>query len=202
MNRKSTPSIEYLSDGALSYFPDFLTPEQASIYFDELRQSLRWAQSEIRLYGKTHKIPRLNAWYGESGIRYRYSGTEFEAIPWTPVLADIRARLIDGFALPINSVLANYYRSGQDCMGWHADNEPELGAEPVIATVSLGVTRTLRFRHKRREQAAFGVDLAPGSLLIMGPGLQQAWQHSLPKRVNTGARVSLTFRQVVHTGTN
>ncbi|MDN3639625.1 alpha-ketoglutarate-dependent dioxygenase AlkB [Simiduia curdlanivorans] len=202
MSRKSTLRIECLPDGALIYIPDFLVPAQASSYFDQLRQSLAWEQSEIRLYGKSHKIPRLNAWYGEPGIHYRYSGTDFTAIPWTAELASIRDRLVDEYDLTLNSVLANYYRDGQDAMGWHADNEPELGAAPVIATVSLGAKRTLRLRHNRREQASFGVDLAPGSLLIMGPSLQGAWQHSLPRRVNTGPRVSLTFRQVVHSRTS
>ena len=197
MSHKSTLECRHLLGEALTYFPNFLAPKQALAHFTELQQSLIWEQSTINLYGKSHKIPRLNAWYGEPGIRYRYSGASFEAKPWTPLLLSIRDNLVREHGLSLNSVLANYYRDGKDAMGWHADNEPELGFQPVIATVSLGSARTLRFRHNKREQASFGLDLAPGSLLIMAPGLQSEWQHSLPKRVNAGPRISLTFRQVV-----
>jgi alkylated DNA repair dioxygenase AlkB len=181
----------------LYYWPQFIAERHALHLFAHLREDLVWEQSTVQVYGKRHRIPRLNAWYGEAGADYRYSGTSFTAKPWTEALLALRAQLHRELDCEFNSVLANYYRDGRDCMGFHADDEPELGAKPVIACLSLGASRPLRFRHKAGLAPSFNQTLLPGSLLVMAAGMQTHWQHALPKRAVAGPRISLTFRQVV-----
>ncbi|UTA49443.1 alpha-ketoglutarate-dependent dioxygenase AlkB [Simiduia sp. 21SJ11W-1] len=196
LNLKFFPEHLALSGADLYYHPSYLGAARALSLYQALESSLAWEQSEIRVYGKSHKIPRLNAWYGEPGLRYRYSGKTFSAHPWTPELAELCQGLNQALGTGFNSVLANYYRTGADAMGWHADDEPELGPRPVVACVSLGAPRDLRFRHRAGQGPSFGLRLAHGSLLLMGEGTQTHWQHSLPRRARSGARISLTFRQV------
>lgn len=201
MSHKSTPAsaeIIALGQAELHYYPHFLTADAGLALFTALRDSLCWEQSRIKVYGREHPIPRLNAWYGDEGISYRYSGRQFDAHPWLPALQQARQRIAAVCPQAFNSVLANYYRDGNDCMGWHADNEPELGRAPVIAALSLGSSRCLRFRANRDHRQTLNLDLAAGSLLIMGTGVQQQWQHSLPRRARAGQRISLTFRQVAN----
>lgn len=196
LNPRFFPERVALSGGDLFYKADYLAADRALTLFEQLRNALLWEQSRIKVYGKEHPIPRLNAWYGDEGLSYRYSGREFIAHRWTSELKHLCNDLNDRLGTGFNSVLANYYRSGADAMGWHADNEPELGPAPTIACISLGTPRDLRFRHSAGEGKSFAMKLASGSLLVMGPGLQRCWQHSLPRRVHAGARISLTFRQV------
>lgn len=166
--------------------------------FNELRDSLSWETHQIRLFGKTHALPRLVAWYGDADTQYRYSGITHKALGWHPTLAALRDRLAQDFAEQYNSVLCNYYRNGQDGMGWHADDEAQLGPEPSIASISLGETRQFQLKHrfdatKRRIQ----LPLQHGDLLIMQGALQSQWYHSLPKtRRELGGRINLTFRQI------
>jgi alkylated DNA repair dioxygenase AlkB len=157
-----------------------------------------WRQESITLYGKTHLQPRLVAWYGDRGATYRYSGKTYRPNPWTSRLADLRARMEALAQARFNSVLLNYYRDNRDSMGLHADDEPELGARPVIASLSLGEERILYFRHKR-ESRRRGLDLPlpDGSVLLMRGDTQANWKHGMRKLSRPcGPRVNLTFRWV------
>lgn len=172
----------------------FLTPTQADHAFSVLTQELDWQQEAITLFGKSVLQPRLQAWYGDKA--YTYSGLTMPPKAWTPMLADLKQRceLLAGQAF--NSVLANLYRDGQDSMGWHQDNEPELGQQPVIASLSLGETRRFVLRHLHSKEK-FELPLSHGSLLIMAGNTQHFWQHCVPKTVRAlEPRINLTFRLI------
>lgn len=158
-----------------------------------------WRSETIRMWDKTYVQPRLIAWYGDDGASYEYSGKRYEALPWTPLLLDLRERVETVAAVRFNSVLVNYYRDHRDSVAMHSDDERELGREPVIASLSLGETRTLVFRHKTdRSQKTKRLPLESGSLLIMRGATQRCWQHAVPKEtISCGSRVNLTFRQIL-----
>ena len=200
---KETSSKVLLEQPGLeTWLDESFLAEEASALFSELESTLPWRQESIQLFGRTVAIPRLQSWHGDPGASYRYSGLDLEPEPWTPLLAELRARLETvELGAQFNSVLANLYRDGQDSMGWHADDEPELGAEPVIASLSLGETRTFQLRHRTdRSIARIDLDLPSGSLLWMAGKTQTHWQHALPKRGGKrrtwGARINLTFRRI------
>lgn len=182
-------------DGELLYYPEFLSPEQATRLFGVLQQELAWTQESIKLFGKTQLVPRLVCWYGDDNISYRYSGIDHLALPWTPSLLALKQRLEDTTRQQFNSVLGNFYRNEKDSMGWHADNEPELGDSPFIASISLGEDRIFKARHKTGDKIK--LTLGNGSLLTMSGAFQQYWQHCIPKTsVPKSARINLTFRYV------
>ena len=158
-----------------------------------------WRQDEVVVWGKTHKQPRLVAWYGDSDKPYTYSGVTLEPNLWTSALSKVRAVVEDLCAHPFNSVLLNYYRNNRDGMGFHSDDERELGAEPVIASVSLGETRTFVMKHRHKPEVPdLKIPLPAGSLLLMRGKTQKNWKHGIPKESkNCGARVNLTFREVI-----
>lgn len=185
-----------LADGDLFYIPAWIEKAQADEYYSSLVRTLAWQQDKIQVFGKWHSIPRLQAWYGDAQAVYQYSGKELRPEPWTAALAELQGELAK-MGLVCNSVLANWYRDGDDKMGWHSDNEPELGRDPWIASVSLGATRCFQLRHRATKQR-LDIELEHGSLLLMGGVLQSHWQHSLPqrKRCRQG-RVNLTFRHVL-----
>lgn len=170
---------------------------------NNLRAQLQWQQSVIQIYGKSVAIPRLNAWYADSDCNYAYSGHTLQRHDWTPLLLELKHKIEATVGQTFNSVLANCYRDGSDGVGWHSDDESELGENPVIASLSLGVTRRFLLKPKRSS----GVDqnisetkelaLTDGSLLLMAGTTQHYWQHSIPKerRVDT-ARINLTFRNI------
>jgi len=166
-----------------------------------LWEDLRWSQPEIRLFGRTLKQPRLVAYYGDPRAVYAYSGTRLDPLGWTPVLEKLRHRIERFTGLPFNAVLVNAYRDGRDSMGWHADDERELGPRPAIASLSLGAARRFRFRSRARNSTeraeTLGIVLENGSLLVMKPGCQEAFQHALPRtRKPVGLRINLTWRRV------
>jgi alkylated DNA repair dioxygenase AlkB len=167
--------------------------------FEALRSELQWEEKQIRLFGKTIVSPRLSAWYGDPGTRYRYSGLTLEAAGWTPALEEVRARVEELAGVPFNAVLCNLYRDENDSMGLHADAEPELGPEPVIASVSLGAVRRFTMRPRRpRDGKAFTLELPSGSVLVLSGPTQAHWRHGVPKESTpTGARINLTFRRIV-----
>jgi alkylated DNA repair dioxygenase AlkB len=144
-------------------------------------------------------FPRLTAWYADAGLTYRYSGVAHQAIEWTPPLTEIRRRTEEAVGAQFNSVLLNFYRDGSDSIGYHADNEPELGVNPVIASISLGAIRQFVMKHsKSGEKLKF--DLAHGSLLVMSGTCQHHWVHGVPKTTAlVGARINLTFRNIIAT---
>lgn len=193
----SSPEILIEDDGYACLWRQWLPEPEAQGLFTQLADNLHWQQTMIRVYGRRMPIPRLNAWYGDAGARYTYSGARFTPEPWTDELEDVRQRLTAFTGTAFNSVLANLYRDGSDSVAWHSDNEPELGAEPAIASLSLGASRRFRLRHRHLPPVA--VDLHAGDLLLMTGPLQQHWQHALPKtRRSVGARINLTFRRVVN----
>jgi len=182
--------------------PSWLTGPEAHRVWDRLRAEVVCEPGTIRLFGREVPIPRLQAWHGDPEAAYRYSGIDLVPKPWTPTLRALVERLVaQRPGLAFNSVLVNLYRDGHDSVGWHADDEPELGAEPIIASLSLGATR--RFRWKSKEPApagaqSSGVDLAHGDLLWMEGATQSRFLHCAPRTARAvGPRWNLTFRRVV-----
>lgn len=195
LSKAANPDASALPD-ALQYTPAYLTDDQASRLLDVLSADLPWTLANIKLFGRTHRQPRLICWMGDAS--YRYSGRTWPPSAWHPAVKTLRNQLALDCGVDFNSVLINLYRNGQDCMGWHADDEPELGPQPVIASISLGAARDFRLRRKDRSTAPFNLRLAHGSLLCMGGDTQAHWQHSLPRRTRvTTPRINLTFRRVL-----
>lgn len=157
-----------------------------------------WQQETISLFGKSHLQPRLIAWYGDENAHYTYSGTSHAPLPWTEELRQLRDRVEELSDSRFNSVLLNLYRDQNDSMGLHADDEPELGENPVIASLSLGEPRTLYFRHRhRRDVETFNLPLPSASLLVMKGPTQRNWKHGIRKlRRPLAPRLNLTFRWV------
>jgi alkylated DNA repair dioxygenase AlkB len=186
-----------LVDGEARLWPAALVPDDASRLFDALRDGIRWRQEEIVIFGERRRVPRLVAWHGDPGARYRYSGTDHDPEPWTPELERLRVRVRELSGVDFNAVLLNRYRDGRDGMGWHTDDEPELGRNPAIASVSLGTPRRFSLRHRRRKDLKIDLELPHGSLLVMAGPTQHHWVHALPKtRRPVGERINLTFRRV------
>lgn len=184
-------------DGDFRIAPSFWSSEEVDAVFARLREEIEWSQHEVVLFGRRMASPRLSAWHGDPAARYVYSGVAHDPLPWLPVLIEIRQRIETALASRFNAVLANLYRDGRDGMGWHSDNERELGSTPMIASASFGASRKFALRHRqngRRES----VLLESGSLLIMAGDSQRCWQHALPKTAKPcGPRINLTFRYVV-----
>jgi alkylated DNA repair dioxygenase AlkB len=159
---------------------------------------VEWEQHRIRIRGREIASPRLSAWYGDPDAHYRYSGLSLEPRPWLPVILELKSRVEAACDEPFNSVLLNLYRDGSDSMGWHSDDEPELGERPLIASLSLGATRRFRLRHRRRKDLEpVAIDLEGGSLLIMEGDTQRFWKHQVPKTKRTvEPRINLTFRNI------
>lgn len=167
----------------------------------ELIEKTPWRSEVITLWGQQYRQPRLTAWFGDPGASYTYSGLSLEPLPWTDLLSDIRSRIEALANASFNSVLLNYYRDHADSMGMHSDDEPELGKNPTIASVSLGEQRTLVLKHKfRKELKPVPVPLDSGSLLLMAGATQHNWKHGINKSGRVcGPRVNLTFRRIVVT---
>ncbi len=181
----------------LDYRPAWLAGAEADALFDALRSSLPWSVHRIRMFGRMVDSPRLSAWVGDADAVYRYSGTDFTPHPWTAALSDLRLRLQDELDTPFNSVLANLYRDGRDAMGWHSDDEPELGPQPVIASVSLGAARRFLLKHRQDPALRSALALPHGSLLVMAGDTQRHYRHALPRTARAvGPRINLTFRWI------
>ena len=186
-----------LPDADISLYPCFFDVAEADYYFNELMSQIAWSEKTIKLYGKEHKVPRLSAWYADEGKSYEYSGLRTVGLPWVPVLAEIKNIISSVSPAPFNSVLANLYRNGDDGVGWHADDEPELGSSPVIVSISFGEERNFQLKHKRDKTLKKNLLLTHGSLLIMQGKTQENWLHQVPKSSRTmGERINLTFRVV------
>lgn len=186
-------------DGLLYRLPGFYNRDQADDYFSQLHRELAWQSEQLFIYGRWIAVPRLMAWYGDTGVHYRYSGVDHAPAPWTAGLLQLRADMEAVCEQPFNSVLANLYRDGRDSMGCHADDEKELGVNPLIASLSFGETRLLRFRHPA-SGSKLDIELAHGDLLVMAGELQNHWRHELPKtRQPKQARINLTFRRIFPT---
>ncbi|WP_438862931.1 alpha-ketoglutarate-dependent dioxygenase AlkB family protein [Neptunicella sp.] len=185
-----------LPDASIHYHPQFIPVEQANNYLHLLMTQLNWRQDHIKMYGVEHNIPRLQVWHGDPDCSYQYSGVALTPQPWCEPLQQIKQLCEQQTRHRFNSVLCNLYRNGHDSVGMHADDEAELGAQPVIASVSLGQTRTLIFKHKLTRQT-YKLELQHGSLLVMQGRTQQYWLHGINKSPSvTKPRVNLTFREV------
>jgi alkylated DNA repair dioxygenase AlkB len=196
LDLRKGPVVYDIADGALSFWPSAFSVPDADALQAELLESIDWRPETLTIFGRPRQVPRLVAWHGDRGARYTYSGVLHEPRPWLPVLERIRARVSELTAHRYNAVLLNRYRDGRDAMAWHADDEPELGDEPVIASVSFGATRGFRLRH-RATRRTIAIDLSHGSLLVMSGPMQQHWLHSLPRTTRpVGERINLTFRWV------
>lgn len=180
-------------DGVVRLVPDAVPAPAAML--ERLLAEIDWRQDTARIMGRRVALPRLTAWYGDAG--YHYSGIDNPPQPWLPLLLELKAVAERLAEARFNSVLLNLYRDGWDGMGWHSDDERPLGRDPVIASLSFGATRRFRLKHKRRPDLALGIDLPPGSCLIMAGALQHHWRHALPKTARpVGPRVNLTFRLI------
>ena len=178
------------------WLPDWLDAPSASDTLAALIDEITWQQDSMNTPAGKIPFPRLTAWQGDSGAVYVYSGIRNIPKPWTPTVLVLKTRAEEASKTPFNSVLINRYRTGMDSMGWHADKEPELGPQPVIASVSLGTTRTFEFRHTKTRQTHM-LQLTHGSLLIMQGRTQLDWAHRVPKEPEArGERINLTFRYV------
>ena len=165
-----------------------------------LIKELNWRQDKITMFGQTHDVPRLNAWYGDADCSYSWSGITMTPNPWNSTLRDIREKVNGVASEQFNSVLANFYRDGNDKVDWHADDEEVLGQAPVIASVSLGATRKFRIRRKDRSEKATDIFLRSGDVLVMRGLTQLLWEHEVPRSKKVKEpRVNLTFRKVALT---
>jgi alkylated DNA repair dioxygenase AlkB len=185
-------TIHLADGGVLSFAADFYPPRQAVEIFQMLKKKADWKQEKART---GHLFPRLTAWYADEGISYTYSGVTHPPMPWPAFLLPIKQRVEQAADHVFNSLLLNYYRHGKDSLGFHADDEPELGTNPVIASLSLGATRKFILRHNRTREK-LTLDLSDGSLLIMAGTTQHFYQHAIPKTAApVGERINLTFRK-------
>jgi len=184
-----------LRDGTLWLWEDFLTDTAAVLA--TLTAEVPWQQQHVRMFGRKIPMPRLTCWMGDPGCSYTYSGVRHAPTPWTPAVAELRQQVIAATGTPLNSVLLNRYRSGRDAMGWHADDEPELGPEPTIASLSLGAARRLDLAHRTHADERIRVVLSDGSLLVMAGTTQAHWKHRIPRTSRAiGERINLTFRRI------
>ena len=175
----------------------FCGGDEAAHWFARLHAEIAWERHRLRLFGREVDSPRLSCWIGDADAVYTYSGTRFVPHAWTPALGELRGILLARYGERCNSVLANLYRDGRDSMGWHSDDEPELGAAPVILSFSFGGVRRFRLRHRRDPRLRLELDLPAGSLLRMAGPTQRFYRHDLPKTARAVApRINLTFRSI------
>lgn len=181
----------------LRFDPCWMAAGDADALAEALHLDAEWEVHRLRLFGRWVDSPRLSCWIGDADARYRYSGALFEPRPWPTALLRVRQQLQEATGARFNSVLANLYRNGQDAMGWHSDDEAELGRNPLIASLSLGATRKFALRHRTDPACKLALQLGHGSLLIMAGDTQRNYRHALPRTARpVGARINLTFRQV------
>ncbi len=185
------------TDGHADYYPSFLNSTFSDEVFRRAIAKIRWRQERIVLYGKSLEVPRLSAWFSRDGHSYTYSNIVHEPQDFPDFVDAIRLQIEDQTGYSFNSVLANLYENGRHSVGWHADNEIELGSAVTIASFSLGATRKLRMRHRFRRDLRSSVSLEHNSLLLMGAPMQNSWLHELPKtKKEVGPRVNFSFRNV------
>ncbi len=181
--------------GEAFLYPHFFTKEECSAYFKELKTGIEWKQESIKIFGKEVMQPRLTAWYGNSDKPYTYSGLTMQPTPWTSALMAIKRKIEAVAKVEFTSALLNLYRDGMDSMGWHRDNEKELGINPVIGSVSFGATRVFKFRLYENRSISKSIELGDGSFLLMCGETQHYWEHQVAKTGKpTSPRINITFR--------
>ncbi|MAM22739.1 MAG: alpha-ketoglutarate-dependent dioxygenase AlkB [Croceibacter sp.] len=187
-----------LKDANVLYLEQFYNSETSNFLFNTLRKEIQWQQDNIKLFGKTYKQPRLTALYAENEKPYSYSNITMYPKPFFKELEQIKSDIEEKIAHKFTTCLANLYRTGNDSNGWHSDNEKELGHNPVIASLSLGATRSFQLKHKTDSSQRFNIELPSGSLLIMKGTTQEFWKHQIPKtKKHVGERINLTFRTIL-----
>jgi len=185
------------ASGDLSLIGRLYSPEGYTSLLTHLITAIKWHEDYCVVFGRRFDIPRLQAWYADEGIQYSYSNNLLKNQPWMDSLSEIKNDVEHRTGYQFNAVLATLYRNGNDHVTWHADDEVELGNEPVIASLSLGVSRIFQFRHKR-ENITGNILLNDGDLLLMRPGFQANWEHCVPSDPSINEpRINLTFRKVV-----
>ncbi|RAJ10556.1 alkylated DNA repair dioxygenase AlkB [Chitinophaga skermanii] len=184
--------------GAVFYFPHFFSPKESDSLFHTLQTEVPWQQESIKIFGKIVPQPRLSAFYGDTDKPYTYSGLTLQAHAWSGALLQIKTAVEKVSKVVFTSALLNYYRDGNDSMGWHRDNEKELGYQPTIASVSFGATRTFQLREYSSKQNQRSIDLQHGSLLLMQGDTQHNWEHRVPKATRIQSpRLNITFRVIL-----
>ncbi len=192
---QSEPQILNLPDTEIIYYPSLFNKKEADAIFAQLANEIPWQQDDIQVFGKTHPQPRLTALFGNEGKPYSYSNIKMQPHPWTPLLQKIKWQIESITDTNFTTVLLNQYRDGKDSNGWHADNEKELGINPIIASVSFGAERVFQLKHNSIKGLKKSIILEHGSLLIMRGTTQHFWKHQIPKTSKPiGSRINLTFR--------
>lgn len=191
------PIVLNLPDAEIIYYPHFFDKKEANVIFDQLTNEIPWQQDDIKVFGKIHPQPRLTALFGNEGKPYSYSNIKMQPHPWSFLLQNIKSRIENVTNTNFTTVLLNQYRDGKDSNGWHADNEKELGKNPVIASLSFGTERTFQLKHNTDKSLKKSVILEHGSLLLMQGTTQHFWKHQIPKTAKPiGSRINLTFRVI------
>ena len=194
------PITHQLTDGYIVETQGLFSPVESNSYFEQLAAIIPWSQSDIRIAGKLIPIPRLQCWIADPALKYTYSGVSMVPEPWLEPVLEIKSIVerVSGFSF--NSALANYYRDGNDSVAWHSDDEPELGLNPTVASVSFGAVRPFELKHKfRLDLTKIRLMVQGGSLLLMGGTIQNNWLHQIPKvRSLKEPRINLTFRSIIN----
>ncbi|GAB2614302.1 alpha-ketoglutarate-dependent dioxygenase AlkB family protein [Belliella aquatica] len=195
-NEKSSQIIN--TDGDVTYYPSFFSQEESDQIMSDLIKNIEWKQEPIWMFGKKIMQPRLTALYGDPNVAYGYSGIIMKVYPWNEILQTIKAKVETLSNTDFTHVLLNYYRNGQDSMGWHRDNEKNLGENPTIASVSFGISREFQLRKYETKKDKKSILLTHGSLLMMQGETQHFWEHQIPKSNKIiNPRINLTFRKVL-----
>ena len=184
-------------DGEVFLYENFLIENEAFEWYELLEKNIAWKQEGMKMYGKYLDFPRLSAWYGDAGKVYKYSGLVNTPLPFTKELLVIKETIEKKTGKTFNAALLNLYRDGRDSMGWHSDDEKELGNNPVIASLSFGATRTFQLKHKVNKEKR-SILLPNNSLLMMQGSTQHFWQHQIPKTAQQlKPRINITFRKIL-----
>jgi len=187
-----------MPDAEVYYYPDFYNAASANNYFNKLQNYISWQQDIIKIFGKEMPLPRLQAFYGDEGLNYKYSNINLNATKWSDLLLKIKADIEASTNVKSNSVLLNLYRTGNDSNGWHADDEPSLGENPAIASISFGGNRYFSFKHKKNKSLKAKIELKNGSLLVMKGKAQHFWYHQIAKtKKQVKPRINLTYRFII-----
>lgn len=194
---KSEPIPLHLPDAEIMYYPRFFDKQEADVIFAQLATDIPWQQDDIKVFGKVHPQPRLTALFGNEGKSYSYSNIKMQPHPWNPILEKIKSQVEHVAETKFTTVLLNLYRDGKDSNGWHADNEKELGTNPIIASLSFGAERVFQLKHNSILGLKQNILLEHGSLLVMKGTTQHFWKHQIPKTSKIiGSRINLTFRVI------
>ena len=181
----------------IDIYQDISLDQKKNLWFKSCLNDLNWEKGFIKIFGKTHQIPRLQSWYADNGIEYTYSGKKLKRHNWNETLIEIKGEIEKITSFKFNSVLANLYRDENDSMGLHSDNEKELGINPVIASLSLGESRDLYFKHKNIKKS-LNIPQKNGQLIVMHGETQKYWKHEIKKTKKfKKPRINLTFRNII-----